>query len=581
MFMSRKSRYLLIRGLVFAAFFVAVVRLFLVQIVDHRKYVDAASAMRVSKYSLLAKRGEVDMMDGQNATTPVIMNERTWLIFVDPSYVEDKDKVQAQLTNILGDQVIKSWDEVWSDMKRGYVEVAKHVNYETVTKVKEANLRGVGQKETSRRVYPAGQLGAQILGFINAEGVGTGLEGSLNERLSGKDGLLKTITDVNQIPLSIGDDNVEIPAQDGEDIVLTIDENIQRKIEKILMTKMKGNHAVTAASAIVMDPNTGKVMAMANYPTYNPEEYYKVKDATLFINRTVESPYEPASVCKTFTYAAAINEGAIRPTDTYINRGYTYVEDRKMQNALTNTALGEINFRTALDYSFNTGSIEALRRMGGGSITKAARTTLYNYLTDNFGLGRQTGIELNEASGIIISPEEDEGNAVRYANMTFGQGMNLTMMQVAAAFSSLVNGGKYYQPTIIAGKMKDDLFIKDETKTALRQTISESTSVQMRSMLEEVRANETPKSGDKAGYKIGIKTGTSETYDASGKYTSDATIASVIGYGRTNQEGSLPEYVIMIRLDGNSLLWGSLDAVPVFTEISNYLLEYLRIEPIK
>ena len=105
--------------------------------------------------------------------------------------------------------------------------------------------------------------------------------------------------------------------------------------------------------------------------------------------------------------------------------------------------------------------------------------------------------------------------------------------------------------------------------------------MQMRSMLEEVRANETPKSGDKAGYKIGIKTGTSETYDASGKYTSDATIASVIGYGRTNQEGSLPEYVIMIRLDGNSLLWGSVSAVPIFTEISNYLLEYLRIEPIK
>ena len=581
MFMSRRSRYLLIRVLVFIALFVAIVRLFLVQIVDHRRYVDAASEMRISKYTLLAKRGEVYMMSGQNETTPVIMNERTWLIFVDPSYVQDKDKVQAQLTNILGKQIITTWDKVWSDMESGYVEIAKHVNYETVTKIKEANLRGVGQKETSRRVYPAGQLGAQILGFINAEGLGTGLEGALNDRLSGKNGLLKTVTDVNQIPLSIGDDNVEIPAKDGDNIVLTIDDNVQRKIEKILKTRMQKNKAITAASAIVMDPKTGKVMAMANYPSFNPEEYYKVKDASLFTNRVVEAPYEPASVCKTFTYAAAINEGAIRPTDTYYNKGYTMVGDRRMQNALTNTALGEITFRTALDYSFNTGSIEALRRMGGGTITKQARTKLYGYLTENFGLGKRTGIELNDAPGIIISPEEDEGNAVRYANMTFGQGMNLTMVQVASAFSSLVNGGKYYQPTIIAGTIKDGVFYDEGNKGPIRQTIAESTSTQMRSMLEEVRANEVPKSGDKAGYKIGIKTGTSETYDASGRYTSDATIASVIGYGRKNVEGSMPEYVVMIRLDGNSLLWGSLDAVPVFTEISNYLLEYLRIEPIK
>lgn len=581
MLMSRKSRYLLVQIVVFVAFFIAVVRLFLVQIIDHRRYVDAASEMRISKYSLLAKRGEVYMMSGTNDTTPVIMNERTWLVFVDPSYVDDKDKVQAQLTNILGDQIITTWDKVWSNMNSGYVEVAKHVNYETITKVKEANLRGVGQKETSRRVYPAGNMGAQLLGFINAEGVGTGLEGALDDRLAGKNGMLKTITDVNQIPLSIGDDNVEIPAKDGENIVLTIDENVQRRVEKALAAHSKDNKAITAASALVMDPNTGKVLAMANYPTYNPEKYYEVDDASLFVNRVVETPYEPASVCKTFTYAAAINEGVLSPNDTYYNKGYTYVEDRRIQNALTYTAIGNITFRTALDYSFNTGSIEALRRLGGGSISKAARTTLYNYLTQNFGLGQRTGIELYDASGIIISPEEDEGNAVRYANMTFGQGMNLTMIQVASAFSSLVNGGKYYQPTIIAGQMKNGAFYKEDNKAAVRQTVSENTSAQMRSMLEEVRKKEGATAGDTPGYKVGLKTGTSETYDSSGKYTSDATIASVIGYGSSKKDGALPSYVIMIRLDGSSLLWGSLDAVPIFTEISNYLLEYLRIEPIK
>ena len=152
---------------------------------------------------------------------------------------------------------------------------------------------------------------------------------------------------------------------------------------------------------------------------------------------------------------------------------------------------------------------------------------------------------------------------------------------MAAAFSSLVNGGEYYQPTIIAGQMKNGAFYKDNDKSAIRRTISESTSSQMRSMLEEVRVKEALTVGDKPGYKVGLKTGTSETYDKNGKYTSDKTIASVIGYGGSKRAGALPSYVIMIRLDGNSLLWGSVSAVPIFTEISNYLLEYLRIEPIK
>ena len=196
---------------------------------------------------------------------------------MDPSYVDDKNKVQVELQKILGDQMITSWDKVWSNMKNMYVEVAKNVNYDTVVKIKDANLKGVGRKETSRRVYPSDSLAAQVVGFVNAEGVGTGIEGSLNKRLTGKNGMLKTVTDVNSVPLSIGDDNVEIPAENGEDIVLTLDENIQRKAEKVLKKTVDGsNGAAKSASVVVMDPNSGKIWAMANYPTFNPAEYYKV-----------------------------------------------------------------------------------------------------------------------------------------------------------------------------------------------------------------------------------------------------------------------------------------------------------------
>ena len=162
--------------------------------------------------------------------------------------------------------------------------------------------------------------------------------------------------------------------------------------------------------------------------------------------------------------------------------------------------------------------------------------------------------------------------------MTFGQGMNLTMVQVASGFSSIINGGKYYQPTIVAGTMQDGKLVKAEQKAALRQTISASTSATMRKALREVRSVNGGKY-DPAGYYVGVKTGTAETYDENGNYTSDKTVASVIGFGGTGKDDAMPQYVVMVRLDGNRLLWGSINAVPIFTEISNYMIEYLRVAP--
>jgi cell division protein FtsI/penicillin-binding protein 2 len=591
---NRELRYFWLRLVIAGMAMVFVTTLFFIQIVEHDQHVRDANAMRVKQYELLAKRGEVYFMDGKEDVSPAIMNERTWTIFIDPNFiiknagsngVLSKEKVQEKLTEILGDKMTTTWDKVWADENDMYIEIAKHVDYDTASKIKESGLRGVGRKETSRRVYPNGTLGAQLLGFMNAEGVGSGVEGALNDRLAGKNGMLKTVTDVNEIPLSVGDENIEIAAQDGENVVLTIDENIQREAEKLLKeTYEEHNGGIGAASLLVMEPTTGKVWAMANYPTYNPGEYWKEKNANVYVNRVAETPYEPASVCKPFTYAAAINEGKLNPDETYNNRGYTEVGDRQIYNARDGSGLqtGVISFREALTKSFNTGSIEVLRKMGDGSnITKSARMTLYNYLHDKFGVGQKTGFDLYEAEGRIISPEDSsgEGNAVRYANMTFGQGMNATMLQVAAGFSSLINGGNYYIPTAIAGTYEDGKLVPAEQKSAVRKTISAGTSLEMRKMLKDVRAANGGKN-DREGYWIGVKTGTAETINPkTGQYWSGKTNASAIGFGGVNSESALPSYVIMVRLDGEKLLWGSIDAVPVFTKLSNYMLQYLRIEP--
>lgn len=577
-----KVRYRILSIAVFLMVAVFGVRLFLVQILNHGEYVDTANSVRVKKYELLAKRGEIFMKSGEDEVVPLVLNERTWTIFVDPSYVINRDKVQAKLTEILGDQLIVDWDKnVWNDLTNMYVEVAKNVDYDTVSAIKKEGLQGVGQKETSRRVYPRNELAAQVVGFINAEGVGTGVEGAQNESLSGENGSLKTVTDVNDIPLSLGDENVEVPAKDGESLVLTLDENVQRESEKALKDiydEYQGG--IRHASVVVMNPQNGQIYSMANYPTFNPQEYYNVADGSLFVNTPTDSPYEPASICKTFTYATAIDQGKINPEDTYVNTGHTQVEDISIQNAggsLQQT--GTITFQTALNYSLNTGSVEVLRRIGNNSIDDSARWTLYNYLTDNFALGKATGVGLYEASGTIISPAELEGNAVRYSNMSFGHGMNLTMVQVLAGFSSIVNGGEYYKPTVLAGKMVDGEYVPNPENAPDHRAVSESTSATMRQMLATVRDQSwNGGNDDPAGYIIGSKTGTGETLNDDGAYTSDKTVVGVAGYGMSSREGAMPEYTILVRVDGETLLWGS-EAIKVFTRLSNYMIEYLRIQP--
>ena len=166
---------------------------------------------------------------------------------------------------------------------------------------------------------------------------------------------------------------------------------------------------------------------------------------------------------------------------------------------------------------------------------------------------------------------------MRYSNMSFGQGMNITMIQVLAGFSSVVNGGTYYKPTIIAGTMQNGQYVPDELKGADHQAVSAETSATMRRMLQEVRSYNGG-DNDPAGYIIGAKTGTGETLNEDGTYTSDKTIVGIAGFGMSSKEGSLPEYTILVRLDGETFLWGY-EAADVFTQLSNYMIEYLRIAP--
>lgn len=574
-----RARTIAIAMLLVMALFV--LRLFYIQIVQHGFYVDQADSEQIKKFTLHAQRGEIYAMDGD---TPVklVLNQTVYTVWADPTLVTDKQAVTEALNKVAGGNVRDNFAQYLDAKDTRYQVLATKVTLTQAELLKKYNLAGIGFDATNQRVYPEGQLASQVLGFVNNEGKGVyGFEQANDDLLRGKDGLLKTVTDVRDVPLTIGDKNIKQPAENGKNMVLTIDRNIQAQTEQALTDGLQRSGA-TSASAIVMEPSTGKVLAMANLPTYDPSQLSKVTDVAALNNDAISAPYEAGSDIKTFTVATGLDKGVITPESTYDNTGQIQVDDITINNA-TKTALvtGNITMQTALNWSLNTGMVTIAERLGDGStINRQARDTIYSYFHDRFRLGKTTDIELaNEAGGTVIPPTEVQGNAVRYSNMVFGQGMDVTMMQVATGFCSLVNGGTYHVPTVVAGTVSDDgLFTASQPRTQYPGVVTSATSATLREMVHQSHyATYNPHDGTDAAYYIGGKTGTSQTI-LNGKYVNNQTIGTYLGFG--GEVGEIPRYVIMVEIsaDGKDM-GGGTDAKPIFNAISGWLINYLKLSP--
>lgn len=556
------------------AFSAIVVRLFQLQIIDNEKYLALADAEQMKRFEIPAQRGLIYAMDGKTPTK-LVMNESIYTVFADPQMIKDDEKSEiiSKIKEVAGGNVRDGFESLLDKKESRYQILATKISRKQAEMIKESDFTGIGFQETSQRVYPEGQLASQVLGFVNSEGGQYGIEGALNDELSGKDGQLKTVTDVSGVPLTIGSRDIDTPAEDGKNVVLSIDRNIQAQAEKILKNKLESSGAKDG-SVIVMDPQTGKVMAMANYPTYNPAEFSTVTDVSVFTNGTTTSAYENGSVIKSLTMAIGIDTGVVSPSDTYYNKDFVEIEDITIKNAVLGHT-GMVTFQTAMNYSLNTGMVEIASRLGGGQINKTARDMMYNYYHDRFGLGEKTGVEVYEEKGTVISPENAEGNAVRYSNMSFGQGMNTTMIQTASAFSSIINGGTLYKASVINGEITSSGEYKQaDAEVRQENVIKSTTSDQIRDVLVTAR-NSVGTTNDLAGYRVGGKTGTSQTIE-NGGYVDYQTIGSYLGFGGNNT----PKFVIMVAVSGaGQNLQGTQDAGPIFTELSNWMLTYLKIQP--
>jgi cell division protein FtsI (penicillin-binding protein 3)/stage V sporulation protein D (sporulation-specific penicillin-binding protein) len=401
---------------------------------------------------------------------------------------------------------------------------------------------------------------SQALGFLGGSGAGQyGVEGYYEDSLKGQSVIMQDQSGLNSIFSSA--DQI---SRNGSDVYLTIDYNIQFQAEQLLK-KEKEKDDIDGGQIIVMKPDTGRILALAGYPNFDPNQYGKEKNMAVFQNGFVQKLFEPGSIMKAFTMAVALNEGKITPNTTYTDTGVVSFSKDSIHN-FANEKFGVQTMTQVLENSINTGAVYAEQQV--------SHKTFFEYF-DKFGFFRKTGMDLQ---GEVSSKNEAlrKGGDVEYATASFGQGVELTPMQIARAYCMLANGGKLVKPyivdKIVSGKSERS------TKSEISQpVISQSTLSELNTMLINVVDKGFNGVAKIPGYYFGGKTGTAQIPLANGKgYMPDNnTIQSFVGYGPVFN----PQFLIMVKLDNPKVPKSALSAVPIYKQLAQYIINYWQIPP--
>lgn len=514
-----------------------------ISISQNANYTAKAENQYAASGLLKAQRGGIYFTDKDGDRLPAVLNKDLPIVYAVPKEIEDPEEAASQILAVLTDP-IKNLEENLAQKKSSYKLLARKVDKETAKKITELNIKGIYTKEESSRFYPFNSRMSKVLGFVapNDENDGYvgryGLESFYEDSLSGKDGE--------------ANGNEVVGPEQGENLNLTIDPNIQTEAEKIL-TRLVTSKNAKSGSIIVQDPKTGKILAFENYPSFDPNEYGQF-DLELFKNNSIQGIYEPGSVFKVITMAAGIDAGKITPNTTYNDTGILKVSGREIRN-WDLKAHGRVTMTNVIEKSLNTGAAFAERQTG--------HTVFTEYLK-KFGFNEKTGIDLpGELNGDIkrLKPGAPE---VVFATASFGQGVAITEIELINAFSSIANGGLLMTPYLNA-----DLEPKE-----IRRTISANTAKQVAEMM--VSAVDKAEVGQIAGYKLAGKTGTAQVPDFNkGGYT-DKVINTYLGFGPTTDA----KFTILIRLDEpeGAPLAGT-TVVPAFRDLAQFILNYYSIPP--
>jgi cell division protein FtsI/penicillin-binding protein 2 len=556
------------------------VRSFYLQVIKHEHYRKAALSDQRKEYEIPAERGIIRAYSG-DATVPIVLNQKLYTIYADPTLIKNAGRVAESLAATLGGKI----SDYESDLKTAgtrYVVIAKRVNPEQKKALLAKKHPGIGATELSYRTYPNGALAAQLLGLVNDEGQGVyGVEEALNKALTGKSGQLKAVTDINGVPLAANTDNIQIAPVPGSDLVLTIDMAMQQQLETILQQGLK-NARSDSGSALIIDPHTGAVKAMANWPTFDPNDLSEV-DMAVFNNPAVSAPLEVGSVMKPLTTAAALDQGVIKASTSYYDPAQWKVDGFKITNIEEDGGPGQRNIADVLNLSLNTGATWLLMQMsrpGGTEITDKGRMAWHKYMVDHYRLGKLTGIEQSyEDPGVIPDPNDGYARDLAYANTTFGQALTATPLQMASAFAAIVNGGTYYQPRLIDRTIAPDgkVTIK-QPKVLKKDVVKPEVSNELRPILAYVVDDHYFKRKfNQQLYTVGGKTGTAEIAKKGGGYLENEFNGTYLGF----VGGDLPQYVIAVvvhkpRIGGYA---GSQAAQPIFGDLAHMLIDNFGVTP--
>lgn len=556
-------------------------RLFYLQVIRYDYYSKAALSKQLKEYEIAADRGLILAHDG-NSTTPLVLNETKYTLFADPLFVKDIPAAASALHSVIGGDQADLEKKIRTNSR--YVVLAKKLEKSQKQKIDDLKLKGIGTREVPVRTYPQSSLAAQLLGFVDDEGVGKyGIEQALDQNLKGTPGQLKAITDAQGVPLASNKDNIIKDPKQGETLLLTINVGIQKRLEDILKQGLDTAKS-GSGSALIMDPYSGAIKAMANYPSYNPAEFFKIdqKDHAVFTNATVSEPLEVGSTMKPLTAAAAIDLGVVSKNTSYFDPAQFKVGDKTITNIEEDGGAAQRTVADILQLSLNTGATWLLMQMGGGEINETARTRWYDYLTNHYQFGKLTGIEQGyEAPGVVPHPTDGFGLNITYANTAFGQGMTNTPLQMGAALSSIINGGTYFKPYLVEKRIRSDNQQTLTEKTVVRdKVVSKQTSTDIRELMENIITKNYLVYGMKnlrPEFSIGGKTGTAEVPKPGGGYFDDRFNGTFIGF----VGGDQPEYVIIVRVNEPKIggYAGAKAAAPIFVNLTNMLIDSFGVTP--
>lgn len=559
--MFKNSRINSILFIIFLVGGLLLSRLFSLQIVQGNYYRAQATGQQNYIIEEEGKRGDVFFKGGEF----LALTKDTPYLFVSPEEIKNKEKTADLLCNLIDfekQDLIKKMG-----VSGSYYEIVlREIDDNLAKEIKNLKLKGVYIGYNKKRYYPNEELASSVIGFLNTEGKGQyGIEEYYNNKLKGLKKTQKRDNNPWNFIFSSPENNL-----DGAHLTLTLDYNIQFMAEKIIKGGVE-TYKAKSGQIIVMNPFTGEIIAMAQYPNFNPNDY-KNTPYEIFQNNSIQKLYEPGSIFKPLTMSVALDQNLITP-DTVFNddKGYVIYGNQKVSN-YSEKSFGKVTMTQVLEKSINTGIMYVEELIGHKSFI--------DYI-ENYGLFKKTNIDL---SGEVASENNELKKAyqqkieVAFATASFGQGISTTPLQITTAFCAIANGGNLIKPYIVKEIEINEK--KEKTQTEIiKKVISEETTLELKKMLISVVENGYGKRGKVDGYYVAAKTGTSQipwSYLGINKSGySDETWQSFLGFAPAYD----PKFVALVKLDSPETLTSEYSVGPLFHDLADYILKYWQVAP--